>query len=72
MLSTYLLGWDLNTNLLDCLCELIRFYGSVVVEVEVLEGLLEDCLLGLCALGFLGELVFEFSLETILTGSERS
>ena len=48
---TYLFGWDLDTDLLDSLGELIRLNGSIVVEVEVLEGLLEDRLLGLSALG---------------------
>jgi len=40
--TTYLLGWDLDSNLLNGLLELIRLNGAVIVEVEVLESLLED------------------------------
>ena len=40
--DTYLLGWNLDTDLLNSLGEFIWLDGSVVVEVEVLECLLED------------------------------
>jgi len=60
---TYLFGWNLDSNLLDGLGELIGLNGAVVVEVEVLEGLLEDGLLGLGALGFFSELVLELSFK---------
>lgn len=61
--GTYLLGWDLDADLLDGLGELDGLDGAVVVEVEVLEGLEEDLLFGLSAPGFLGEFVLELSLE---------
>jgi hypothetical protein len=63
--DTYLLGGDLNSDLFDGLGEFIGLNSAVVVEIEVLEGLLEDSLLGLCALGLFGEFVLEFALEAI-------
>ncbi len=41
-MSTYLLGWDHDTNLLDGLGELIWLHGSVVVKIEVFEGSHKD------------------------------
>ena len=61
---TYLSGWDLDADLLDGLGEFVWLDGSVVVEIEVFEGLHEDLLLGLGAASLLGQLVFQFSLET--------
>ena len=63
-LLTYLLGWDLDTDLLDGLSKFIRLDGAVVVKVEVLESLLHDGLLRLSSLGLLSKFVFKFSLET--------
>ena len=63
---TYVLGWDLDTNLLDGLRELIWLDGTILIEVEVLEGLLENLLLRLSSLGLLRQLVLEFSLETTI------
>ena len=40
--ATYLSCGDHDANLLDGFGELIRLDGSVIVEVEVLEGLEED------------------------------
>ena len=48
---TYLLGWDLDSNLFNGFGELFWLDGTVVVEVKVLEGLLKDGLLGLSSLG---------------------
>ena len=60
---TYLSGWDLDADLFDGLGEFLGLDSSVVVEVEVLECLFEDGLLGLRALGLFGELVLQFALE---------
>ena len=62
--ETYLFGWDLDSDLLDGLGELIRLDGSVVVQIKVLESLLKNGLFGLGALGLLSKFVFQFSLET--------
>ena len=51
--ETYLSGWDLNTNLLDGLRELIWLHDSIIVEVEVLERFEQDLLLGLGSACFL-------------------
>ena len=61
---TYLSGWDLNSNLLDGLGELVWLNGAIVVEIEVLESLHEDLLLGLGSSCLLRQLVLEFSLKT--------
>lgn len=61
---TYLLRGDHDANLLNGFCELIRFYGSVVVKIEVLESFHEDSFLALGSARFLRQLVFKFSLET--------
>ena len=53
---TYLLGWDHDTNLLNSLGELIRLDCSVTVQVEILEGPEDDCLLVLVTMGLLGKL----------------
>jgi len=42
---TYLFGWDHDTNLLDGFGKLVGFNGSVTIQVEVLERLLEHLLL---------------------------
>ncbi len=68
-MGTYLLGGDLDANLLDGLGELIGLNGAVVVQVEVLEGLEEDLLFRLGASGLLGQLVLELSLEAGGAGS---
>lgn len=52
--GTYLLGWDLDSDLLDGLGEFIGFDGTVIIQIEVLECLLEDGLFGLSSLGLLG------------------
>jgi len=65
---TYLLGWNLDTDFLDSLGEFVWLHGAVVIQVKVLEGLHEHCLLGLSALGLLCQFVFQFSLETIGKG----
>lgn len=54
MVGTYLLGWDLDSDLLDGLGEFIGFDGTVIIQIEVLECLLEDGLFGLSSLGLLG------------------
>jgi hypothetical protein len=51
--STYLLGWNLDTNFFNSFCELFWLNGSVIVEVEVLESLHENLLLRLSTLGLL-------------------
>jgi len=61
---TYLLGGDLDANLLDGLGEFIGLDGAAVVEVKELEALSEDGLLGLRSLGLFGQFVLKFSLET--------
>ena len=64
---TYLSGWDLNSNLLDGLGELVWLHGAIVVQIEVLESLHEDLLLGLGSSCLLRQLVLEFSLKTTET-----
>lgn len=64
---TYLLGGDLNTNLLNGFAELIRLHSAVIVEIEILECLHQDGLLALAAACLLGQLVFELSLKAIST-----
>ena len=48
---------DHDTDLLDSLGELIGLDDAVVIQIEVLEGFGEDCLLRLRASGLFGELV---------------
>ena len=62
--DTYLLGGDHDTNLLNGLGEFIGLNSAGVVQIEVLERLDEDLLLGLNARCLLLQLVFQFSLET--------
>lgn len=61
---TYLLGGDLDANLLDGLGKFIGLDGAAVVEVKELEALSEDGLLGLRSLGLFRQFVLKFSLET--------
>jgi len=62
--STYLLGWDLDSDLLNSLSEFIGLNGSIIVQIKVLEGLEENFVLRLCASGLFSELVLKLSLET--------
>ena len=62
--STYLLGRDHDSDLLDGLGELIGLDGAVSVQVEVLEGFLEDLLLRGDARRLLLQLVLQLFLET--------
>lgn len=62
--DTYLLGGDHDTNLLNGLGEFIGLNSAGVVQIEVLERLDEDLLLGLNARCLLLQLVLQFSLET--------
>ena len=62
--DTYLLGWNLDSDLLDGLGELIRLDGTVVIQIKVFESLLKNGLFRLGALGLLSKFVFQFSLET--------
>ena len=64
---TYLSGWDHDTDLLNGLGELIRLNGSIVVEIEILEGLEEDGLFVGVTGSFLGQLLLEGFLETVQT-----
>lgn len=59
----YLLGGDHDADLLDGLCELLRFDCLVVVKIEVLEALEEDLFLALGAC-LLGELLDQLLLKT--------
>ena len=63
--GTYLLGRDHDADLLDGLGEFVGLDEAGVVQVEVLERLLEDSLLGGDARGLLLQLILQFSLETI-------
>lgn len=67
---TYLLGGDHNTDLLNSVGELVGLNTAGVVEIEVLETLVENLLLGLNSRSFLLQLGFEFSFET--KGSEAT
>ena len=65
-INTYLLGWNLDTDFLNSFCEFVWLDSAVVIKVEVLECLHKNGLLGLSALGLLRQLVFQFSLETMV------
>ena len=43
--STYLCGWDHDSDLLDSLSELVHLDDTVVVKIEVFERLKENGLL---------------------------
>ena len=62
--KTYLLGWDHDTNLLDGLGELIWLHGTVIVQIEILEGLEKNGFLILDSSGLLGQLGLKGFLET--------
>ena len=63
-MGPYLAGGDHDADLLDGLGKLFGLDHSVVVQVEVLEGLEEDALLGLRAAGLLRQLLLKLFLET--------
>ena len=44
--STYLFGWDHDTNLLNSFGKFIGFNSAVTIQVEILERLLEDLFFG--------------------------
>jgi len=57
-------GGDMDADLFDGLGEFVGLDNAVIIQVEVLERLHEDGLLGLGAACLLRQLVFQFSLET--------
>ena len=59
-----MLGWDHDTNLLDSLGELIWLDSTVIVEIEILEGLEKNGFLILDSSGLLGQLGLKGFLET--------
>ena len=63
---TYLSCWDHDTNLLNGLGELIRLNSSVVVQIEVLESLKQNCLF----VGVAGRLLGQLLLEALLKAAE--
>jgi len=63
---TYLFGWNHDTDLLNGLGELIGLDSSVSVQVEVLEGFLENLLLRGDAGRFLLKLVLQLFLKALI------
>jgi hypothetical protein len=61
---TYLFGRNHDSNLFNSFCELIWLNGAVVVQIEVLEALEQDLLLGGGSRAFLLQLILQFFLET--------
>jgi len=59
---TYLFGGDHNTNLLNCLSELIGLNSAIIVQIKVLECLHENSLL----VGGTRRLLGKFRLQSLL------